>query len=537
MKGRKNESRLSKPIVIISLASIIIGVAVMIVSVSVVTGFQEAIRNKVIGFGSHISITKEERTASMESSAIIKDQEFYPSLEEEPGVKNIQVFAYKPAILQSFRDSVAFESNGADTIRPRRDIMGVIFKGIDEDYDWEFFEDKLVEGEVLDFSSEHNEVLISAFVATKMGFEVGSELEAHFIIDNIPRKRKFKVKGIYRTGFEEFDKQYIFTQIHHIQKLNNWGIQTLLTVKDTCINNKFVLKGISIGGNRNYKYKWNGEYIEQDYYLIDGIKDTSLLVTSTDFEMGIFGPTEQPASIPDTAIATIKIDSACSCSSSLLALEPIRFESESLIRMPFGIIEVQNGKGTFDQYVGGFEVLIEDWDDLEKLDDIIYNEKIPNTLKSLTIVDRYESIFTWLDILDINIIIIITLILVVSLINMVTSLLVIILEKTNMVGILKALGATNSSIRKIFMYNSMFLLSRGLIWGNLIGIGLILFQHFTGFISLNPEEYNLDYAPVSLNIWNFIWINLLTIAICRLTLILPSLVVSRINPIKAIRFD
>ena len=174
---------------------------------------------------------------------------------------------------------------------------------------------------------------------------------------------------------------------------------------------------------------------------------------------------------------------------------------------------------------------------IEQIDNIIYDNKIDNTLKTTTITERYEDIFAWLDFLDINILIIITLILIVSLINMITSLLVMILEKTNMIGVFKALGATNSSIRKIFLYNSLFLLSRGLLWGNVLGIGFLLIQHFSGFISLDPEVYYLDYVPVNLSIVNILLINLLTIIICRITLILPSLLVTRINPIKAIKFD
>jgi lipoprotein-releasing system permease protein len=136
-----------------------------------------------------------------------------------------------------------------------------------------------------------------------------------------------------------------------------------------------------------------------------------------------------------------------------------------------------------------------------------------------------------------NILIIIILILVVSLINMITSLLVLILEKTNMIGILKSMGGYNSSIQKIFIFNALFLLSRGLLWGNILGLGILAFQYFTGFFTLNAAVYSLDTVPVDFNLLHILYINLLTILVCFLILIIPSYLVTKIDPVKAIRFD
>ena len=124
----------------------------------------------------------------------------------------------------------------------------MLFKGIDEGYDWDFFSKKLVDGRIINFDSLNNEVMISEYTSKIMGYNIGDRIDAYFIMDNGPKKRKFEVCGIYNTGFEEFDKQFIFTQINHIQKLNNWGVQTYLTVrKDTCINGNFVLKALTTG--------------------------------------------------------------------------------------------------------------------------------------------------------------------------------------------------------------------------------------------------------------------------------------------------
>jgi len=538
IKGSEDESRLSKPIVIISLASIIVGVAIMLISVSVVTGFQQGIREKVIGFGSHIQVTDLFENSSMESSPVPIEQDFYPNImQDEEGVKHIQMFAYKPAILQSTPDTTTFQNEKVDTIQVNKDIQGVLFKGISDDFDWSFFDNKLVAGKRIDFSSPNKEVMISASISKLMGYDVGDELDAYFIMDNGPKKRKFTVCGIYDTGFEEFDKKFIFTQIEHLQKLNNWGVQTLLTVnKDSCYKGNFILEAITKGGNGDYRYKWNNNYnySDQNFLLLDGRLNEEINVVSTDFGNGMLSLSSTPNSIPDTASALIQVDSVCGCNTETLKL--IKFKSENEIEMPFGKIEISQGTGTHKFYTGGFEIILEDWDELDNMDEII-DLNIPGQLTTKKITEMHPDIFAWLNFLDINILIIISLILVVSLINMITSLLVMILDKSNMIGILKAIGATNRKIRRIFMINSFFLLTRGLFWGNVLGIGLILLQHSTGIMTLNPEVYYLDVVPVNFDITHILMINLLTIIICVLTLYIPSLLITKIDPVKAIKFD
>ncbi len=540
MKSDPSESRLSKPIVVISLASIIIGIAIMIVSISIVTGFQDGIRDKVIGFGSHIQVTHFYDNSSMESSPLLIDQEFYPRIiEDEEEVKHIQVYAYKPAILQSKRDSVEFEMQDSSVFESSQDILGVLYKGIDKDFDWDFFSSKMIDGRTINFDSANSEIVISQYIADKMGYQVGDEVNSFFIMDNGPKKRNFEVVGIYNTGFEEFDKKLILTQIQQIQKLNNWGVQTFLTVdKDTCIDNKFVLKAVSKGGSGFYKYQWSNSdyYADQDYFLVDGSISEEIYVISTDFERNYLGNGVEELSVPDTASVKILANQKCECNESTLANNPINFVSAEQIEMPFGTLNIINGKGTSHLYAGGFEITLKNWESLDKMDEII-DLNIPGELTTKKITDMHKNIFAWLDFLDINILIIITLLLIVALINMITSLLVMILDKSNMIGVLKALGASNKSIRKIFLLNSIFLLSRGLLWGNLLGLSIIALQYFTGFISLNPEVYYLDTVPVNFDWFNILMINLITIVVCRLTLAIPSLLIKRIDPIKAIRFD
>lgn len=535
---KKNTSRLTKPIVIISLISIVAGIAFMIVSVSVVTGFQHGIRDKVIGFGAHIQVTDMGDNSSMESTPILIDQEFYPSLQEDERIKNIQVYAFKPAILQARRDSVQVHlANEKDTLESRQDILGVRFKGVDENYNWSFFDDKIIEGRIPDFSKQNDEVFISKYMADMLGYKVGSDLDAFFIQDDAgPKKRKFVVCGIYRTGFEEFDKQFIFTQIHHIQYLNNWGVQTNITVLDTCLGDYYVMQAKTFHGTGAYRYDWGQGYTESSYYLFTGELQDRVRLISTDFEVEIYGLSPNPKSVPDTAFANIIVDNSCTCSEAALKEKPIEYISENEIKMPFGKITISNGKGTSHLYTGGFEIILKHFRDLKQMDEIIYNE-IPHDLKSTKITDLHPEIFKWLQFLNIDIIIILVLILIVSIINMVTTLLVMILEKTNMIGILKALGASDKSIRKVFIYHAFYLLSRGLIFGNILGIGLVILQQQTGFLALNPDIYYLDTVPVNFNIWHILLINLMTITICTLTLLLPGRIITRISPVKAIRFN
>ena len=534
MSGGNDKNKLSRPIVVISLASIILGVAIMLITVSVISGFQEGIRDKVIGFGSHIQITEQGLSNSMESAPILIEQDFYPSLEEKPEIKKIQIFGYKPAILQSYRDSVAFNIQDRDTSRSSLDILGVVFKGIDENYDWSFFEDKIIEGRLINFDSINKEVMISEHIANLMGYSIGDKCDAFFIRDNSgPKKQKFEIVGIYNSGFADFDKKLIFTQIRHIQKLNDWGVQTFVTLADTCINEQFVLKGISSGGTKIYEYDWGRGYFPNKYYPVLNNSGKIRLI-STDFSLNPLASRQSPQSIPDTAFIRIEIDSLCPCTDE--SLSQVEFVSANEISAPFGTVFIENGKGTHHLYTGGFEVIINEWKDLENMNDLIIDE-IPYDLKTTEITEMHRDIFAWLDLLDMNILIIIILILVVSLINMITSLLVLILEKTNMIGILKSMGGYNSSIQKIFIFNALFLLSRGLLWGNILGLGILALQYFTGFFTLNAEVYSLDTVPVDFNVLHILYINLLTILVCFLILIIPSYLVTKIDPVKAIRFD
>jgi lipoprotein-releasing system permease protein len=395
----KGTGSLSRSAIRIAILSIILSIAVMIVSVAIVTGFQKEIRDKVIGFGAHIQISKYDSNESMEAKPVDKKQPFYPSFNNVPGIRHIQVYANKASI-----------------IKTDNEMEGVVLKGIGSDYDWTFFKDRIVDGKIftVNDSVRSKDVIISKLIADRLKLKVNDSLRMYFLMEDQaqPKGRKFHISGIYETGLEEYDKIYVIGDIAQIQSLNKW---------------------------------------------------------------------------------------------------------------------------TKDQ-VAGFEVIINNFSDLDKMSDYVY-KNIPYNLDSKNIRQLSPQIFDWLGLQDMNVVIILTLMILVAAINMISTLLILILERTAMIGTLKALGARNLSIRKIFLYTSANLIGRGLIWGNIVAIVLCLLQQKFGIITLPQESYYVSTVPINLNLWFILMLNAGTVVVCMLMLIIPSLIVSKISPVKAIRFS
>ncbi|MCR5861506.1 ABC transporter permease [Flavobacterium sp. J372] len=186
--------------------------------------------------------------------------------------------------------------------------------------------------------------------------------------------------------------------------------------------------------------------------------------------------------------------------------------------------------------VGAFEVFAKDFTKIAQTGTKVYDE-VPSTLNVTTIEEKYANIFDWVKLFDFNILVIIIIMVLVATINMVVALLVLILERTQMVGMLKALGATNWSVRKIFLYNAAHIIGRGLLYGNVISICLLLIQKYFAVIKLPPESYYVTEAPVTLDVVAILLINVGTIVTCLILLILPSYIITRISPAKALKFD
>ena len=398
--AKQYKSSISSPIIKIAIIAISLGIVIMMIAIATGIGLQQKIREKLSGFSGHIQITNyDNNNSEITLVPVSKNQDFYPKFNTVDQIKNIQVFATKPGI-----------------IKTETDFEGIIFKGVSNDFDWSFFKEYLIEGELPKYSNQVSfDVLISSEISNRLKINLGDEFNILFVKDN-PSKppwiRVVKVVGIYNSGFQDFDENFVIGDLRHIQKMNRWK----------------------------------------------------------------------------------------------------------------------------EDEVGGFEVYINDFDEIEEISLAVY-EQTPSTLNSQSIIEKYPAIFEWISLFDNNIYLIIVIMILVAGINMITALLVLILERTQMVGILKALGSNNVSIRKVFLYNAGYLILRGLFWGNLIGLSILFTQKYFGVITLNPETYYVNKVPVYIDLGYIILLNLGTLILCLLMLIIPSIVISKISPVKSIKFE
>lgn len=386
---------ISRPIIRIALVAIALGFSVMIISVSIVTGFKEEIRNKVIGFSSHIQISNYDENNSYETNPVQIDHNLIQQLEKDPDIKHVQLFATKAGIVKN-----------------NDQLEGVVAKGIDNHFDWTFFKEKLVSGNVFQVSdSKTDSILISKNLADKLELKTGDPLVMYFI-QRPPRARKFFISGIYNTGLEEFDNLYLFCDLRHLQKLNDWD----------------------------------------------------------------------------------------------------------------------------STQTGGYEITIKNFNTLQETGERVY-QLTGSELNAKTVNEIYPQIFDWLGLMNINAAIIITLMIIVSGINMISALLILILERVKMIGTLKSIGAENASVRKVFIYLASFLIGRGLFWGNLIGLLFIFLQKQFSFFHLDQQSYYISYVPVHFSIYHLLLLNVGTLFICTLMMIIPTKIITRISPLNALRYN
>ena len=540
MEGKK----VSQPIVRISIISIALAMIVNIITLAVVKGFQQEVRDKVIGFGSHAVITKSSSTTNYENEPISIHQSFYPSLNLSNKIKHIQPVAYKPALLQS--------NISEKNPEIQQEIVGVLVKGVDKSYDWEFFKSNLIAGRIPNFKTKtsSDEILISKKIANDLNYQLGDEVRT-FFVKSKPIKKMFHIVGIYETGYEELDKQMILADLRHIQQLNDWGIQVSVSISDSLHNGNLIIQANPIGGNGNYRLDWGYGYDKIGAYGFYPTKDTVIRVIASDYWMFMDGK-DGETSIPDTAFLHVKIHNNSS------DYQAIKTNSEGLIAKKYldqsgyhfsiqagnRTVEFKqiDGLGSFHNYVGAFECSLKDWNTLEEdvrylKNQVLLGGEKNQQLKVTSIVDSQPDIFVWLSFLDINVWIILSLMIIIGVINMGSALLVMILVKTNFIGMMKALGASDWSIRKVFLHQAGFLILRGMLWGNVIGIGFCILQKYLKIIPLNPEVYYLNAVPIQLNIWIFLLLNLITLFVCLLALVIPSYIVTRISPAKSIKFN
>lgn len=372
----------------------------MIMAVALVNGFQEVIQQKIFSFWGHMHITQYQPNAGplTEQFPFSADATLVRNLKQIQGINTVNAYATKSAI-----------------IKAEKDLEGIIFKGVDRQYNWGHLKQFLQEGAPVHYndSTYAAEILISARLAKELQLKLHDPLIIYFIqgAGQPPRARKLTVSGIFKTGIEEYDKTYVIGDLELIRKLNNW----------------------------------------------------------------------EPGSI------------------------------------------------------GGYEIFTDDYRRLQEIGSAAY-EVIPDKLFLRSIEEIYPNIFAWLRLQNKNENIVIIIMAIVAAINMITAILILILERTNMIGIIKALGMRTANIQTIFIAQAAYIVIAGIILGNILGIGIAVLQQMTGFFKLPEESYYMSVAAISLKWWQVLLIDIGTLVLCVLVLILPSLIIRKITPVKAIQF-
>lgn len=398
------QQKVSKPAIHIATAGVAVGLAVMIISVCIVLGFKHTIRDKVIGFGSHITVANFMTLHGYEQKPIAMPDSMMNVLKSINGVKHVQRYAIKQGILKT--DS---------------DFLGIAFKGIASEYDTAFIHNNMISGTIPAFSDNksHNKIVISKIMADMLKINTGDKVFAYFIDNDDVRMRRFTVSGVYQTNLTQYDKTICFTDLYTASCLNGWDTGQVT----------------------------GAELIVNDFNKINNVEN----------------------------------------------------------------ILISKVNRTTDTYGEAYS--------------------------SETIQEANPQIFSWLDLLDLNVWIILALMLCVAGFTMISGLLIIILERASMIGILKALGAKNTIVRKTFLWFAIFIIGKGMIIGNIIGMGLVLLQKLTGIVSLDPSTYYVKTVPVEINLPLIILLNVATLLISVFVLIAPSFLVSRVHPAKSMRYE
>ena len=420
-----NSRSFSAFIIRIAIAAVALSVAVMIIASSFINGFQKEIRGKVFAFWAHLHVRPYSLADSYESSGVYRYQDFYKKKEMLPDARHIQVTAMKGGLLKA-----------------KDDFDGIVLKGAGDDFDWETFRPYLKRGNLISGDSTHTtkQIMISKATANRLQIDTGDKVVVNFIGQEM-RARAFRVRGIYETGIEEFDKEIALVDIRVIQDVNNWGRDTV--------------GGFDIFLKEDHLFKSRS----RAYFLT------------------VFG----------------------------------------------GLLSKEH-----------FAALNND--PIDELSAKINGDIHTDNLEVMSIKEMKPGLFDWLDLQTMNELIILALMILVAVINMITTLLILILDRTNMIGLLKALGSPNSSVGKLFLYYAFVIVGTGLLIGNVAGLGICLIQQHYHILKLPQESYYISYAPISIS-WTWVMsVDIGTVVVCLLLLVLPSRLVGRITPVRALRF-
>lgn len=400
-KSLGSSGKISSLAGVISVAGITLGITVILISFAIILGFKGEIKNKIYGFCSDLRLTSLDYSTSYETSPVIVNDSAFNAIASVPGVKHVQRYSTKPGMIKT-----------ADN------FDGVVLKGIDANYDFNYLESVLVEGTLPDYSANgsENDILVSRTLCDRLDLKLDDRIYVYFIGNTI-QARKLRICGIYSTNISNYDNIFIISSLDLVNKLNRW-----------------------------------------DSDMVSGLEiDLASLPLTEDVVSGIY-------SVVDS-----------------------------------------------------------------------FSNDVPVTLR--TPEDLHPDIFSWLDILDMNVLVILILMFGLSFFTIISGLLIIILEKVSMIGTLKALGANNSTIKKIFLGISSMIVVRGLLIGNAITLVIYVIQNRFHLLHLDSSVYYIDYVPMQLTVWHVILLNAVTLVFSILVLLIPSAVISRISPTKTIRFD
>lgn len=392
------EKRTSRPAVRVALAGMIVGVLVMILTICVVVGFKQTITQKVAGFGAHIQLVSFDNNNTYDMQPIEVDDSLLCQLQSYPYVQAVAPFITKPGMLKT--DSA---------------FHGIVLKGTDY---WDFFAANIVEGTI---PQTPQEVIVSQSVLNRLNLQIGGTVNAYFVSETADvRARRWKIVGVYQTGFEQFDQLFIISPMETASRLQGWE-------------------------EKNYS---GVEILLSDVSHLDEVAD----------------------------------------------------------EMYFDVVN--------------------------RVDENGYNIYYIQTLHQ-----QNPAVFAWLDLLDMNVIVIIILMLLVAGFNIISGLIILIMESVRLIGTLKALGADNHFVRRIFLTQAALLVGKGVVWGNIIGLAIAAIQYFWHIIPLDPITYYVSYVPITFAWGWIILLNVLTIALSMLILLLPSMIITRISPAKVMHFE
>lgn len=473
-----------------------VSVTVMLIALSVVNGFRRTVTEKVSGFSSDIQITAVGSGNSYEVPPVVYDPEFAESLRTAPGITHVQRFATKAGIIR--QDST---------------IQGIVLKGYAPETDTTFLHRQMVAGRIPVYSdtARSREAVISESLSRSLRLQCGDRFEVLFIGGSAPRRDRLRVAGIYNSGMAEFDRMTVIGDLAIVQRLNGWSRDQISGYE----------LAVSPGTDLN----------ETAWYLSDELQPASVLD-------GCWGEAAADTEDPSSATESPAADEATLSNTTPDAETPQGTTSPfttdpSTATQGTSLFGATADLATTTQDDSDNPNAPENRDAQEESEDSYTSPDLEIT----TVTDRYPQIFDWLQMLGLNTTIVIVIMLVVAVVNMSSGVLIVVLEQTRTIGILKALGMGNAPLQRTFIVRSVGITLRGVLWGDLIGLALCLIQQYTGVISLDPESYMMAAVPVRIDWLQVVALNLGTLAVITLSMVLPTAIIARITPDKSIRFQ